>query len=210
MRVNQGQEFVIAGYTSSPKNFDAIIFGYYDGPKLIYAARTRNGFTPASREKLFKAFKGLEVKECPFANLPEASGGRWGQGLTADKMNDCRWLTPALVGQFEFLEWTPDRHLRHARFVRLRDDKNAQRRTARVTASERVIWLLGLRVAWDWPGVLIFGVRLIEELDRLSDNLGHPPFLPALALIAASSVPAPYEYPPAAARGSCHTPRPSH
>jgi bifunctional non-homologous end joining protein LigD len=30
MRVNQGQEFVIAGYTSSPKNFDAIIFGYYD------------------------------------------------------------------------------------------------------------------------------------------------------------------------------------
>ena len=126
MRVNQGQEFVIAGYTSSPKNFDAIIFGYYDGPKLIYAARTRNGFTPAAREKLFKAFKGLEVKECPFANLPEASGGRWGQGLTADKMNDCRWLTPALVGQFEFLEWTPDRHLRHARFVRLRGDKKAK------------------------------------------------------------------------------------
>ena len=31
-RVNQGQEFVIAGYTPSPKNFDAIIFGYYDGP----------------------------------------------------------------------------------------------------------------------------------------------------------------------------------
>src|SRR5579864_3409833 len=119
MRVNQGQEFVIAGYTSSPKNFDAIIFGYYDGPKLVYAARTRNGFTPGSREKLFKAFKGLEVKECPFANLPEASAGRWGQGLTADKMNDCRWLTPALVGQFEFLEWTPDRHLRHALFVRL-------------------------------------------------------------------------------------------
>ena len=75
------------------------------------------------RKKLFRAFKGLEVKECPFANLPEASSGRWGQGLTADKMNVCLWLTPALVGQFEFLEWTPDRHLRHARFVRVRDDK---------------------------------------------------------------------------------------
>jgi bifunctional non-homologous end joining protein LigD len=123
MRVNQAQAFVIAGYTSGPKNFDAIIFGYYDGPKLIYAARTRNGFTPAAREKLFKAFKGLEVNECPFANLPEASGGRWGEGLTADKMKDCRWLAPRLVGEFEFLEWTPDRHLRHARFVRLRDDK---------------------------------------------------------------------------------------
>jgi ATP-dependent DNA ligase len=48
MRVNQGQDFVIAGYM--PRNFDALIFGYYDGGKLIYAARTRNGFTPASRE----------------------------------------------------------------------------------------------------------------------------------------------------------------
>ena len=72
MRVNQGQEFVIAGYTSSPKNFDAIIFGYYDGPKLVYAAELE---TSAAREKLFKAFKGLEVKECPFANLGPVVGG---------------------------------------------------------------------------------------------------------------------------------------
>src|SRR6185437_6968275 len=47
MRVNQGQEFVIAGYTPSPKNFDALVIGYYEGGKLMYAARTRNGFTPA-------------------------------------------------------------------------------------------------------------------------------------------------------------------
>jgi len=52
MRVNQGQEFVIGGYTPSPKNFDALVIGYYDGGKLIYAARTRNGFTPASRVQL--------------------------------------------------------------------------------------------------------------------------------------------------------------
>ena len=52
MRVNKGQEFVIGGYTASAKNFDALIFGYYKDTQLIYAARTRNGFTPASREKL--------------------------------------------------------------------------------------------------------------------------------------------------------------
>jgi bifunctional non-homologous end joining protein LigD len=46
MRINQGQELVIAGYTSSPKNFDALVIGYYEGDKLMYAARTRNGFTP--------------------------------------------------------------------------------------------------------------------------------------------------------------------
>jgi ATP-dependent DNA ligase len=48
MRVNQGQELVIAGYTPSPKNFDALVIGYYEDGKLMYAARTRNGFTPTS------------------------------------------------------------------------------------------------------------------------------------------------------------------
>lgn len=123
MRVNQGQEFVIAGYTPSSHNFDAIIFGYYEVGKLIYAGRTRNGFTPSSRDKLFKRFKDLEVDRCPFANLPEAKAGRWGVGLTAEKMKDCRWLKPVLVGQFEFVEWTADGHLRHSRFMGLRDDK---------------------------------------------------------------------------------------
>ena len=40
MRVNRGQEFVIGGYTVGGTTFDALIFGYYDGDDLIYAART--------------------------------------------------------------------------------------------------------------------------------------------------------------------------
>ena len=60
---------------------DALIFGYYEGGRLMYAARTRAGFTPASRAQLYRRFRPLEIKECPFANLPEARGGRWGQGL---------------------------------------------------------------------------------------------------------------------------------
>lgn len=126
MRINQGQEFVIGGYTFGTKTFDALIFGYYDGTRLIYAARTRNGFTPAVRAQLFKKFQPLKIAECPFANLPEAKSGRWGQGLTKAKMAECQWLKPILVGQFEFLEWTGDNHLRHTRFIGLRDDKNAR------------------------------------------------------------------------------------
>jgi len=125
MRINQGQELVIGGYTPSDKNFDALVIGYYDKGKLIYAARTRNGFTPASRAELFKKIKPLEIQHCPFANLPEKKAGRWGAGLTAAKMAECRWLRPLLVGQFEFVEWTADAHLRHSRFVGLRDDKKA-------------------------------------------------------------------------------------
>lgn len=126
MRVNQGQEFVIAGYTPSPKNFDSVVIGYYEGSKLMYAARTRNGFTPASRAELFKKLKPLEISGCPFANLPEKKAGRWGVGLTATKMAECRWLKPQLIGQFEFVEWTEDAHLRHSRFIALRDDKKAK------------------------------------------------------------------------------------
>jgi DNA ligase D-like protein (predicted ligase) len=125
MRVNRGQEFVIGGYTPTPKNFDSLVLGYYEGDRLIYVARTRNGFTPSLRQQLFRRFRGLEIRSCPFANLPEAHGGRWGQGFTAAKIQECRWLKPVLVGQFEFAEWTPDNHLRHSRFVALREDKDA-------------------------------------------------------------------------------------
>jgi bifunctional non-homologous end joining protein LigD len=126
MRVNRGQEFVIGGYTVAARNFDALVFGYYDGGKLLYAGRTRSGFTPASRDQLFRRFALLAAAECPFANLPEAKAGRWGEGLTAEKMTECRWLKPALLAHFEFVEWTPDGHLRHARFMGLREDKEPE------------------------------------------------------------------------------------
>jgi bifunctional non-homologous end joining protein LigD len=66
------------------------------------------------------------MRECPFANLPEPKSGRWGAGLTAKKMADCRWLKPALVAQIEFLEWTGENHLRHTKFVGLRENKAAK------------------------------------------------------------------------------------
>jgi bifunctional non-homologous end joining protein LigD len=137
MRVNQGQEFVIGGYTIGSQTFDALIFGYYEDGRLIYAARTRNGFTPAVPQKLFEKLRQLAVAGCPFANLPEARGGRWGKGLTAAQMLKCRWVQPVLVAQFEFVEWTGENHLRHTRFVGLRDDKAARAVTRERAAGTR-------------------------------------------------------------------------
>jgi len=45
---------------------------------------------------------------------------------TAEKMKECHWLKPPLVGQFEFVEWTPDDHLRHARFRGLIEDRGVR------------------------------------------------------------------------------------
>jgi DNA ligase D-like protein (predicted ligase) len=134
MRIGGGQEFVIGGYTPSPKNFDAVLVGYFRGKQLVFAARVRNGFVPALRASVFRKFKGLEIRKCPFANLPESSKGRWGEGLTAADMEKCVWLKPKLVAAIEYAEWTPANHLRHSRFVALRDDKDARKVTRERTA----------------------------------------------------------------------------
>jgi bifunctional non-homologous end joining protein LigD len=125
-RVNRGQEFVIGGYFPGPHGFDSLIVGYYDGDKLMYVARTRNGFVPASRRQVFSKLKHLVASVCPFVNLPETRRSRFGEELNAEKMKKAVWLKPAAVAQIEFLEWTEADRLRHSKFVGLREDKNPQ------------------------------------------------------------------------------------
>jgi DNA ligase D-like protein (predicted ligase) len=122
-RINRGQELVIGGYT--PGNpFDALIVGYYEGERLLYAAKVRNGFVPQLRREVANRFKRLQVDTCPFANLPEKKRIQW--ALTKEEMKNCVWLRPDLIAEIEFTEWTPDGHLRHSKFVGLREDKEAR------------------------------------------------------------------------------------
>jgi len=71
MRINKGQELVIGGFVPTSKNFDSLIVGYYERDDLIYVARVRNGFIPALRVKVFERLLKLEIKTCPFSNLPQ-------------------------------------------------------------------------------------------------------------------------------------------
>jgi ATP-dependent DNA ligase len=125
-RVNLGQEFVIGGFTPGPHGLDAIIVGYYRDDELIYVARTRNGFVPASRRRVFEKLTPLLVAKCSFVNLPETRTARWGEAMTTEKMKKCVWVRPEVVAQIEFLEWTDADHLRHSKFAGLRDDKDAR------------------------------------------------------------------------------------
>jgi bifunctional non-homologous end joining protein LigD len=127
-RVNQGQEFVAGGYIPGPHGIEALLVGFYRGEDLLYVTSLRAGFTAANREEVFVRIKKLATRVCPFANLPqEGSRSRWGgEGMTSEKMKKCVWLRPELVVQVEFLEWTGDTHLRHAKFVGIRVDKKAK------------------------------------------------------------------------------------
>lgn len=84
--------------------------GFYRGKDLIYAARVRAGLVPATRREVFERIKHLKTAQCPFVNLPELAAGRWGQGLTAEKMKECVWVRPELVARIQFLEWTGADH----------------------------------------------------------------------------------------------------
>jgi DNA ligase D-like protein (predicted ligase) len=126
-RINLGQEFVVGGYTPGGHGFDALIIGFYRGKDLLFAARVRAGFVPATRRQVFAKIKYLKTDKCPFVNLPEQSEGRWGQGLTAEKMKSCVWLKPKIVVRIDFAEWTGVNKLRHTKFIGLREDKDPRK-----------------------------------------------------------------------------------
>lgn len=124
-KTNKGQELVIGGYKPGANGFEYLLVGYYEGKELIFIAKIRNGFTPALRREIAARFGGLKTVRCPFANLPERANARRGEAITAEVMTQLQWLRPKLVAQIEYTEWTAGNHLRHSRFVALRDDKDA-------------------------------------------------------------------------------------
>jgi bifunctional non-homologous end joining protein LigD len=125
IKFDQSQEFVIGGYNPDGKTFQSLLLGYYEGDKLMFAGKVRQGFNPASRAALMKQFHPLLTSECPFANLPSSKKGHFGEGVTVQDMPKLRWLKPKLVAQVSFTEWTNYALLRHATYLALREDKDA-------------------------------------------------------------------------------------
>ena len=111
------QEFVIAGYTISEKGFPgfgALILGVYDKGKLHYAGRAGTGFSIQQRLDLRAKLDKLVRASSPFSELPKDPG-----------LKRAVWVTPKLVGEVAFTEWTDDGSVRHPSFQGLREDKKA-------------------------------------------------------------------------------------
>ena len=121
------QEFVIGGYTppqGSRKHFGAILVGYYENKKLVFAGKVGTGFTAEWLSILHKKFRAVERNDCPFVDLPSKQNGQWVQGITPSMMRKMHWVNSVFVCEIKFAEWTRDKKLRAPVFLGLREDKN--------------------------------------------------------------------------------------
>jgi DNA ligase D-like protein (predicted ligase) len=110
------QEFVIGGYTApqgSRERLGALLVGYYEGKSLRYAGKVGTGYDRRTLEHLHGRLVPLHRSGSPFSEGPAPAG-------------DIQWVTPKLVAQIGFSEWTTAGLLRHPRFLGLRDDKAAR------------------------------------------------------------------------------------
>lgn len=112
----EGQEFVIGGYTDpqhSRSYFGALLVGYFDDGKFMYAGKVGTGFSEETLAMLAKKMKPLEIQKCPFSNYDESTRG-------------VHWIKPKLVADFKFANWTNAGRLRVPRYKGLRTDKAAK------------------------------------------------------------------------------------
>jgi bifunctional non-homologous end joining protein LigD len=109
----QGQELVVGGYTDpqgSREQFGALLVGYYEDNRLVYAGKVGTGFDRDTLRDLGKRLVEVGRPTSPFTAGPVPTG-------------TVHWVEPTLVAQVGFAEWTRDGRLRHSRFLGLRDDK---------------------------------------------------------------------------------------
>ena len=126
LKVLNEQEFVIGGFTppqGARQHFGALLVGYYDKKKFLFAGKVGTGFNTKSLAALHKKLKSEKRDDCPFADLPSKQGGQWVQGITPSMMRKIEWVNPAFVCQVKFAEWTRDAKLRQPVFLGLREDK---------------------------------------------------------------------------------------
>jgi len=120
------QEFVIGGFTppqGARKYFGALLVGYYEKKRLLFAGKVGTGFDSKMLASLHKRLRAEKRTDCPFADLPSKQGGQWVQGITPAMMRRCEWTNPVFVCQVKFAEWTRDGKLRQPVFLGLREDK---------------------------------------------------------------------------------------
>ncbi|SFD10215.1 ATP-dependent DNA ligase LigD phosphoesterase module/ATP-dependent DNA ligase LigD polymerase module [Tropicimonas isoalkanivorans] len=139
VKCERRDEFIILGWQQSDKRgrpFASLALGAYREGDLVYAGKVGTGFDSDDMEALSTAMKPIARKTAPAkAPTSEARG--------------VQWVTPKLVAEVSYAEWTADKRLRHAVFHGLREDK-----------SPESVELEGDVMAEDDTGQTVAGIRI--------------------------------------------------
>ena len=113
IKTTRSEEFVVVGFTppgASRKHFGALVLGQYDSRgRLVYVGRAGAGFDDAGLAQAHANLERLVRKKAPFSAVPA-------------ELSEATWVSPQLVAEVKFNEWTPDAKLRAPVFLRFRDD----------------------------------------------------------------------------------------
>lgn len=111
------QEVVIGGWrpVSGGRAVGSLLVGLPTDGGLRYLGRVGTGFSDAERDRLAEVLAPIERATSPFADEVERAAS---DGAT--------WVSPRLVGEVVFSDWSAHGHLRHASWRGLRPDKDAK------------------------------------------------------------------------------------
>lgn len=114
IKAYESQEALICGYTESGdagRPFGSLVLGMLREGVLEYIGNCGTGFDQSTREDLYRRFQALKSEESPFKERINLKG------------REVTWLTPELICEVRFTEWTQSQTLRHPSFKGLRFDK---------------------------------------------------------------------------------------
>jgi bifunctional non-homologous end joining protein LigD len=110
IKVTCQQDFLICGYLVGERDFfGALVLGYYENKKLLYAGNVGSGFTQQSLKAVYEQIKPLITKKATLSDVPRDVG-------------EVIWVKPELVCTVKFTSWTQDNRLRAPVFLGLRND----------------------------------------------------------------------------------------
>ena len=114
IKTGMRQEVVIGGFTE-PKGgrayLGALLVGVYKKGKLVYVGHVGGGFDREALKEMYQKLKRIEIGKCPFVEEPQPN-------------TPVTWVSPRLVCEVKFAEWTEEGMLRQPVFVGLRIDKS--------------------------------------------------------------------------------------
>jgi bifunctional non-homologous end joining protein LigD len=109
------QEVIVGGWKPGAGRrtgaIGALLLGIPSEDGLVYVGKVGTGFTDAILTDLGRRLEPLRRSSCPFIEVRRPD------------TREVQWVTPRLVGEVAFTEWTPEGRLRHPSWRGLRPDK---------------------------------------------------------------------------------------